>query len=1092
MIGREGAMTPVNPRRSRLVPPPERKTDKRLIIGLIGGGTALGIVAIVVALSTGGREPEPPPPPPVAVRPAPRPVPPPSPPPLPPPAPRTLRDRMAELAAREKASPRAFRDLHALWSSLLPEAKNPADETEIRGSIERLESEANKAHRELYRPVQQRVRDLLGERRPREARQALLEWKVPESIDIGGGFAEAARREIAAVDELIAVEDARGKLLAGYRSGNFDADPDPPLAAALASGHVQVRAEAERTLWELRSARGLGLLARKMDARRAAATARVEAARAEILQASAAEKSRVASWEKRLQEETRKRPLSVRQLGVDLEMPIHVSRFDGREVTFAGQGYEARFGLDEIPAPLYGQLLAMAPHPSGAAELMEAGRLAVRRGVYDVAQRLFDRAVRADPSLRDLCPDLGRLRTGVGLLRGAAQIAGDTVTLAYEFKSAAEKLDFVPSPAAKVAPGSGPIAIRGTQLFYATPGQLKFNRRLKVACEPDRMTGHAGWVVGAAVEVSPGEFDLLVVVLQADGGYRVARLGARGGIESLAEGSTPAKGPIEVVFDAPAMEVRVAGGRLWSGATTGFSVLQPLLGANDFTKDGGAEAAYRSFRVEGRATPLWLQRLHSERLTLVESELSKERRTTKEERGAGDLDPGRVFGKEPLRPHPLEAELGSIIPAEVAGAFRSAREAAARLEKTDKVEAFLLDALQVTRSLDQAVAKGPWLPLGFYYRAEWRYSIGDLAGALDDLGKAVALQETFVEARLARADLLMAYSRNKEAERELDLALAAVPDLARARLSRALLHYISARPEPALAELELAMRLEPGDLTLRRAAKRLANVVAGPRWGETVAVETPHYLLRAEAPRLARKGKKDDEVRARVERYAAHLEAAAAWFPELAPGKGERPRKPVVYFFDTPESYYVYADLAQDDRLEHTAGLYMGLYRQMLFHRAESEEETLWTMAHEAFHEHLHAVAPGAPVWLNEGLAEYAAGIVVREGRVVESGLVHRGRLRNLQDAFRQGWEGFPFDTVLRETPDQFYKISPELQYAQAWSMVHFLRHADGGRRRPLLEGYVKLLVQGKTPEEALKETFDTVDLQALRREWRAYVLSLR
>src|SRR6185295_10770207 len=116
-----------------------------------------------------------------------------------------------------------------------------------------------------------------------------------------------------------------------------------------------------------------------------------------------------------------------------------------------------------------------------------------------------------------------------------------------------------------------------------------------------------------------------------------------------------------------------------------------------------------------------------------------------------------------------------------------------------------------------------------------------------------------------------------EAGREIDASLALVPDLARARLTRALLHYYGGRGSEAVAELELARRLEPGDLSLRRAAKRLRNVVAGPRWSGTVAIETAHYHLRAEAPRLSKQGKKEDAdkaVRQMAQKYADHLTAA--------------------------------------------------------------------------------------------------------------------------------------------------------------------------------------------------------------------------
>src|SRR5262249_43374771 len=152
-----------------------------------------------------------------------------------------------------------------------------------------------------------------------------------------------------------------------------------------------------------------------------------------------------------------------------------------------------------------------------------------------------------------------------------------------------------------------------------------------------------------------------------------------------------------------------------------------------------------------------------------------------------------------------------------------------------------------------------------------------------------------------------------------------VPDLARARLTKALLNYYASRDADAVAELELARRLEPADMFVRRSAKRLRNIVAGPRWSGTVAMETANYLIRAESPRLSKKGKKEDldkQVKERTQKYADHLSAAKGYFATVISGPESRAKKPLVYICDTPESYYVYADFTSEDRLEHTAGVY--------------------------------------------------------------------------------------------------------------------------------------------------------------------------
>jgi len=235
----------------------------------------------------------------------------------------------------------------------------------------------------------------------------------------------------------------------------------------------------------------------------------------------------------------------------------------------------------------------------------------------------------------------------------------------------------------------------------------------------------------------------------------------------------------------------------------------------------------------------------------------------------------------------------------------------------------------------------------------------------------------------------------------------------------------------------------------------------------------------------------DRAVRERTQKYADHLTGARRYFEQLVTGPQSRSRKPFIFICDTPESYYVYADFTSEDRLEHTAGVFLHQYQQLLFYRDDSEEETLQTMTHEAFHEYLHAILPSVPIWMDEGMAEYVSGVKIENGQIASTGGILRGRLRNLQAALDSGWDGFAFEFVLRESKEMFYTLAPELQYAQAWSMVHFLMQGKGGKYKPLLERYVKVLLETRSTAEA-RAVFTGADLATIQREWLSYVKSLR
>jgi hypothetical protein len=57
--------------------------------------------------------------------------------------------------------------------------------------------------------------------------------------------------------------------------------------------------------------------------------------------------------------------------------------------------------------------------------------------------------------------------------------------------------------------------------------------------------------------------------------------------------------------------------------------------------------------------------------------------------------------------------------------------------------------------------------------------------------------------------------------------------------------------------------------------------------------------------------------------------------------------------------------------------------------------------------------------------------------------------------------------------------------------MVHFLMHGKGGKYKPLLDRYVKVLQETRSPSEA-RAVFTSADLGTIQREWLSYVKSLR
>ena len=135
------------------------------------------------------------------------------------------------------------------------------------------------------------------------------------------------------------------------------------------------------------------------------------------------------------------------------------------------------------------------------------------------------------------------------------------------------------------------------------------------------------------------------------------------------------------------------------------------------------------------------------------------------------------------------------------------------------------------------------------------------------------------------------------------------------------------------------------------------------------------------------------------------------------------------------------------------------------------------------------------PQWANEGLAEYfGEGLII--GRAMQTGLTPASRIARLREAISKG-DVFSFEEMLTMTNAQWNaRVASgdrraSVLYDQAWSMAHFLVHADRGRYAGPFEQYLLALGQGKTPEQAFEHAFKTRDFKAFERLWTKYIMEV-
>jgi len=126
---------------------------------------------------------------------------------------------------------------------------------------------------------------------------------------------------------------------------------------------------------------------------------------------------------------------------------------------------------------------------------------------------------------------------------------------------------------------------------------------------------------------------------------------------------------------------------------------------------------------------------------------------------------------------------------------------------------------------------------------------------------------------------------------------------------------------------------------------------------------------------------------------------------------------------------------------------------------------------HEGFHQFAHRVIRGRlPVWLNEGLAEYF-GYGVWTGDNLVVGLISKGRLSALKEMIEDG-KLMPLNKMLDMSRKEWNSELRSRNYLQAWSMVHFLVHADRGKYQEALSQYIRDLSKGRSSSAAFGRRF--------------------
>ena len=307
------------------------------------------------------------------------------------------------------------------------------------------------------------------------------------------------------------------------------------------------------------------------------------------------------------------------------------------------------------------------------------------------------------------------------------------------------------------------------------------------------------------------------------------------------------------------------------------------------------------------------------------------------------------------------------------------------------------------------------------------------------------------------------------------------------------IHFIRAEDEAAN---KLRAKLTP-DSPTNKILPRLTK----PEGMSSLKSKEGHYIVYVDEELKRRKG----------DVYAARLlELIHAAYSKVFPFKTDPTVVHRCYIFSREYPYLEFcAGIGMDGR--GAAGFFANETRILIINADPRGDKTnrqgftadaVDTIFHEGFHQFIHNSVPDMPLWFNEGLAEYFGPSILvdarklRVGTFVREGKVYASRFETIRQAINgETLAPLPLRIFMRQSSREFMQggTRTSINYAQAWSLMHFLLHDPRVARqgRKVIRSYFKLLKGGATKDDAFRETFGKLNLDQLDKLWREYVLKL-
>lgn len=266
-------------------------------------------------------------------------------------------------------------------------------------------------------------------------------------------------------------------------------------------------------------------------------------------------------------------------------------------------------------------------------------------------------------------------------------------------------------------------------------------------------------------------------------------------------------------------------------------------------------------------------------------------------------------------------------------------------------------------------------------------------------------------------------------------------------------------------------------LILAASILALTPLAAAAEW---LTLRTKHHQV---AGNVSARDLKD--VALRIEQFREVIATLNQATIEAAQITAEQGVSAIVLAFPDERSYRPFMPMANGRRVP-VGGLFVagprGTYITL---NLDAGDEAYRGIYHEYSHYLLRNVFGGAPLWFNEGLAEYYSTLEVSsDGRRAVIGKPVPQHVALLRE------RRLPLAKLLSITAASpiYSSDTPErsVLYAQSWAMVHHALHGMPRRREALIDLAFKLAA-GMTPEQAVLEAYG-MTIPDLEREVQAYM----